>query len=103
MLSDTWIGDLPRLSYHLHQGYGSLSPREYALTLRRFLRLLLKHPEGSVSPVLGVRIPLDASRANDMSVRELLAMPRDKLFKALDMIVKYDGDIDAALANEPDM
>ena len=104
MLSDAWIDDLPRLPHHIRQGFDGLSPREYALTLRRFLRRLLKQPEARVSPVLDVTIPLDATRANDMSIRELLVrMPRGNLFKALDLIVKYDGDLDAALANEPDM
>jgi len=39
-----------------------------------------------------------------VSIRELLLrMPRGNLFKALDLIVKYDGDLDAALSNEPDV
>ena len=36
-----------------------------------------------------------------MTVGDLLRMPRDRLFRALDLIVRYDGDVAAAAAGEP--
>ena len=101
MIADAWIDDLPHLRSHLDAA-ALLSPRDYALALRRFLRRLLKQPASRVRSVLHVAVPMDASGEGDIRIDELLRMPRDKLFRGLDLIAKYDGDFEAALAAEPD-
>lgn len=85
----------------------SLSKCDYAITLKRFLSRLLKQPKTRVKPILKVSVPFlgndDAVNENEtMTIGDLLKMPRRRLFLALDMIIKYDGNLDAAIAAEPD-
>ena len=99
-LSEKWIANRPDLSNHLKGGL-ALTPSDYALTLRRFIRRLLKQPEVRVAGILDVNVPLDATGLNDISIGDLLRMPRGKLFSALELIAKYNGDINRAMTEEP--
>lgn len=89
-----WIDDLPTLQRQLRQASHVLSIREYALALRSFFRQLMKQPEERVRTVEHVQVPVDDAEEG-MTLGEMIDYP-ERLFRALDLIVKYDGDLQAA-------
>lgn len=99
--ASTWIENLEHLQRTLDTEYSQLELCEFALVLRSFLRQLSKQPESVAATVMHVEVPLGES--GTMKLSELLEdMPRDGLHRALDLILKYNGDIDAAIKSEVD-
>lgn len=90
---DLWVGTaLTSLEATLAAAHDSMELPEYTLALRRFLRRLLKLPIWAVDSVRGVTVPMGDGR--EMTIHDLLSMPRDKLHAALDLILEYDGDLE---------
>lgn len=93
-----WVDNLDVLKSTLECEIQDLSMKEYAMTLRSFFRQLLKKPEIQVRPIYDVQIPVGDNF--NMTISELiLETSRERLYHALDLIVKHNGDINAAVAS----
>ena len=92
----TWLHALPSLQLHLDRAFETHHVVEYAHTLKSFFRQLLKRPTQEVQEVYFVRVPI--GEGESMTIRELIVdMPRDGLFRALDLIIRFHGNLEAAM------
>lgn len=92
----TWLDSLSSLQHHLDRAFASQDVVDYAHTLKSFFRQLLKRPTEDVQEVYFVNVPI--GEGESMTIQELIVdMPRDGLFRALDLIIRFNGNLDAAM------